>query len=245
MYQLRGRVGRSRERAYAYLVISGESTLSRDAQKRLKVLMDFTELGAGFKIALHDLQIRGAGNLLGTTQSGHIAAVGYELYMEMLEQAIQTRKGEPLEEEWEPEVRVRAAALIPEDYVPDPGQRLSIYKRLASTPGGDRLAELREELRDRFGPVPEPMHNLFGIMSLKLQMRRLGIQKMEIQDREIVLVLLPQGPWKADRLVALVQKDPRTYRLPGDGRLAVVRSDKEAGLEAADRILNRLELLLG
>ena len=93
MYQLRGRVGRSRERAYAYLVISGESTLSRDAQKRLKVLMDFSELGAGFKIALHDLQIRGAGNLLGTSQSGHIAAVGYEIYIEMLEQAIQSLEG--------------------------------------------------------------------------------------------------------------------------------------------------------
>jgi transcription-repair coupling factor (superfamily II helicase) len=245
MYQLRGRVGRSRERAYAYLVISGESTLSRDAQKRLKVLMDFSELGAGFKIALHDLQIRGAGNLLGTTQSGHIAAVGYELYMEMLEQAIQNRKGEPAEEEWEPEVRVRAAALIPETYVPDPGQRLSLYKRLASTPDRERLAELREELRDRFGPVPEPMDNLLGILSLKLQMKRLGIQKMEIQDREIGLVLYPQGPWKAERLVALVQKDPRTYRLKGDDRLTVARPEGEAGLAAADRVVSRLELLLG
>jgi transcription-repair coupling factor (superfamily II helicase) len=245
MYQLRGRVGRSREKAYAYLVISGESILSRDAQKRLKVLMDFSELGAGFKIALHDLQIRGAGNLLGTTQSGHIAAVGYELYMEMLEQAIQTQKGEPALEDWEPEVRVRAAALIPEGYVPDPGQRLSIYKRLASTREEERLGDLEAELRDRFGPVPEPMHNLFLIMSLKLKMKLLGIQKMEIQDREIGLILSPQGPWKAERLVALVQKDPRTYRLKGDDRLIVARPEKEEGLPAADRIVSRLDLLLG
>ncbi|MBI5585591.1 MAG: transcription-repair coupling factor [Deltaproteobacteria bacterium] len=245
MYQLRGRVGRSRERAYAYLVISGESTLSRDAQKRLKVLMDFSELGAGFKIALHDLQIRGAGNLLGTTQSGHIAAVGYELYMEMLEQAIQTRKGEPLEEDWEPEVRVRAEAFIPETYVPDPGHRLSIYKRLASTPEGNRLADLKEELRDRFGPVPEPMRNLFLIITLKLKMKLLGIQKMEILEREIGLTLAPRGHWKADRLVDLVRQDPRTYRLQGDGRLSVARPEKEGGLEAADRIVSRLEVLLG
>ncbi|MCU0580068.1 MAG: transcription-repair coupling factor, partial [Desulfobacterota bacterium] len=229
----------------AYLVISGESTLSRDAQKRLKVLMDFSELGAGFKIALHDLQIRGAGNLLGTTQSGHIAAVGYELYMEMLEQAIQTQKGEPALEDWEPEIRVRAAALIPEAYVPEPGQRLSIYKRLASTREEARLDDLQAELRDRFGPVPEPMRNLFLIMSLKLKMKSLGIQKMEIPDREISLVLAPQGHWRADRLVALVQKDPRTYRLKGDDRLTVARPEKEEGLEAARQIIGRLEMLLG
>jgi len=113
MYQLRGRVGRSRERAYAYLVVSGESTLTSDAQKRLKVLVDFSELGAGFKIALHDLQIRGAGHLLGTSQSGHVATVGYELYIQMLEEAINELKGAGPVEEWEPEIRLQIPAFIP------------------------------------------------------------------------------------------------------------------------------------
>jgi transcription-repair coupling factor (superfamily II helicase) len=129
--------------------------------------------------------------------------------------------------------------------VPDPGQRLSIYKRLASTQGEDRLADLKEELRDRFGPVPEAMHNLFLIITLKSKMKLLGIQKLEILDREIGLVLSPQGRWKPDRLVDLVRQDPRTYRLKGDDRLSVARPEKEGGLEAAERIVNRLELLLG
>ena len=176
--------------------------------------------------------------------AGHIAAVGYEFYIEMLEQAIQTLKGESIEEEWEPEVRVRAAALIPEAYVPDPGLRLSLYKRLASTSDEDRLADLREELRDRFGPVPEPLQHLFLIIALKLKLKQLGIQKLEISDRELGLVLSPRGPWKVERLVALIKKEPRVYQLRGEGKLAVTLKEEGRGLESAEGVLTRLDLLL-
>ena len=244
MYQLRGRVGRSRERAYAYLLISGESTLTRDAQKRLKVLMDFSELGAGFKIALHDLQIRGGGNLLGTSQSGHIAAVGYEFYVEMLEQAINSLKGERIEADWEPEVRVRAAALIPEEYIPATGQRLSVYKRLGSTPDEDRLMEIAGELKDRFGPIPLELENLLKIISLKIKMKPLGIQRLELLDREMALVFSPQGDWNLDRLIELVHQEPRTYQFRGEGKLLVALGEEPDLLEAAGKFLTRLKILI-
>lgn len=245
MYQLRGRVGRSRERANAYLVVSGESTLTREAQKRLKVLMDFSELGAGFKIALHDLQIRGAGHLLGTSQSGHISAVGYEMYMQMLEQAINELKGTSTAEEWEPEIRLRVPAFIPEAYVQDPGQRLSLYKRLASLKTDDQLIGLEGELSDRFGPISQEVKNLLQVLRIKLKMRQIGIERIEILEDDLVVSFYPQGPWKPEGLVALVQQD-RNYRLKGEGKLILPREKARdaSDLETLARLMEHFILLL-
>ena len=152
LYQLRGRVGRSHRRAYAYLVIPGEKIITRDAERRLKALQELDELGGGFKLALQDLEIRGAGNLLGHEQSGHIAAIGFELYTQMMEKAVRELKGEAVRPEVEPEIRLGIPAYFPEDYIPDANQRLLFYKRLASLGDPAELAEVKEELRDRYGP---------------------------------------------------------------------------------------------
>ncbi len=244
MYQLRGRVGRSRERAYAYLVVSGESTLTREAQKRLKVLMDFSELGAGFKIALHDLQIRGAGHMLGTSQSGHISAVGYELYLQMLEEAVNELKGAAPSDDWEPEVRLRIPAFIPEGYVQDTGHRLSLYKRLATLKTEDELNEMEKELDDRFGPISEEVRNLLQVLSIKQKMKQIGIEKIENLENDLVFSFFPKGLWKPERLVTLVQQDPKNYRFKGEGKLYCSHSREETELEAIRRLLVRFELVL-
>lgn len=241
MYQLRGRVGRSRERAYAYLVVPGESTLTRDAQKRLKVLMDFSELGAGFKIALHDLQIRGAGHLLGTSQSGHIAAVGYELYLQMLEQTINELKGEDSIEEWEPEIRLQIPAFIPEEYVQDPGHRLSLYKRLASLKSGDELMGMAGELEDRFGPVPEVVGNLLQVLLTKQKMRQIGIERIEISGKDLVLSFFAKGAWKPEALVSLVNKEPKRFRVQGESKLSITSGGEGGDLERIERELEYLQ----
>lgn len=245
MYQLRGRVGRSREKANAYLVVPGQGLLSADAQKRLKVLMDFSELGAGFKIALHDLRIRGAGHLLGTSQSGHVAAVGYELYMEMLEQAIRELKGTEREEEWEPEIRLRVPAFLPEGYVPDPSQRLSLYKRLASLPNEEALVDLEKEMEDRFGPLPEAAANLLKVLSLKVRMKRIGIEKVEPVGHDLLFSLHPQGAWQAEGLVRLVKTDPKRFRFQGEGRILAHLGEDLGVLEKTSQVLSVLEMAAG
>ena len=244
MYQLRGRVGRSRERAYAYLVVSGESTLTREAQKRLKVLMDFSELGAGFKIALHDLQIRGAGHMLGTSQSGHISAVGYELYLQMMEQAINELKGAAPDEDWEPEVRLRVPSFIPEGYVPDPGHRLSIYKRLASLKVEDELIDMERELTDRFGTIPDEVKNLLRIIAIKQRMKQIGIERMESSESDFIFSFYPKGTWKPEELVAMVQQNPKDYRFKGEGKLVVSHGREEPELETIQKLLERFDLML-
>ena len=244
MYQLRGRVGRSRERAYAYLMVSGESHLTGEAQKRLKVLMDFSELGAGFKIALHDLQIRGAGHLLGTSQSGHISAVGYELYIQMLEQAVNELKGASPGEEWEPEIRLRIPAFIPEGYVQDPGHRLSLYKRLASLKTGEELVDMEGEMEDRFGQIPEEVKNLLQVLSIKQKMKGIGIERIEILEDEMVFSFYPKGSWKPEGLVAMVQQEPKNYRFKGEGKLYVSYRQEGTELETIQRFLEHFSLIL-
>jgi transcription-repair coupling factor (superfamily II helicase) len=241
MYQLRGRVGRSRERAYAYLVVPGEGLLTSEAQKRLKVLMDFSELGAGFKIALHDLRIRGAGHLLGTSQSGHVAAVGYELYIQMLEQAVNELKGNEAVEEWEPEIRLRIPAFIPERYVPDPGQRLSLYKRLASLKTEDELFDLEGEMGDRFGPIPEAVTNLLKVLAIKQNMRLVGIERIEPSGKDLVFSFHPKGAWKPEGLVALVQQDPKRFCFKGEGKLLAAGLEGPSALEPIRGLLEELE----
>ena len=174
LYQLRGRVGRARQRAYAYLLIPGEATLTRDARERLKVLQELTELGAGFRIASHDLELRGAGELLGARQSGQIAAVGFEMYAELLEETIQELKGLARENRVDPETRLGLSAFLPEKYVPDPNQRLVFYKKMASAEEEAALYDLADELRDRYGEIPEPAALLLEVMKLRVLMKRLG-----------------------------------------------------------------------
>ncbi|MDI6852581.1 MAG: transcription-repair coupling factor [Deltaproteobacteria bacterium] len=219
LYQLRGRVGRSQAQAYAYLLVPDEAGLSTEAQQRLKALMEFTELGSGFKIAFHDLQIRGAGNLLGQAQSGHLADVGYELYLQLLEQAIREFKGEAPEEAPEPEIRLPLAAYLPEDYVPDIQQRLALYRRLSGRLAPEMVDELEEELLDRFGPLPQESRDLLHVVRLKHTLRQLGIKRLDMQDSTAVVQFADPERLDMKRLLELVQERPKSIRLTPDQSL--------------------------
>jgi transcription-repair coupling factor (superfamily II helicase) len=221
IYQLRGRVGRADEQAYAYLFIPDESALTRDAQKRLKVLMEHSDLGAGFQIAMSDLQIRGGGTILGPTQSGHIAAVGYEMFLDLMERAMSELKGEPVEPELEPEIKVNRSAYIPEDYVSAIDQRLTSYRRLAKMTDPSEVTVFRDELRDRFGPLPEPAKMLIDKIMLKVMCKKLGIQRLDLTDDRLVLFFSPHCHVRPENVTRLVQQDPARRRLTPDGMLEV------------------------
>ncbi|MGA7877227.1 MAG: TRCF domain-containing protein, partial [Desulfoferrobacter sp.] len=170
------------------LIIPGEHLISRDAQKRLRALMDFSELGAGFKIALNDLQIRGGGAILGASQSGHVAAVGYELYLELLEKTIREFKGEEIESDMiDPEINVSLPVFLPDTYISDNDQRLLAYKRLATISEDADIDELTSEWRDRYGLLPESAKNLILLAKLRLLFKRCGIVKMDGDGEVIVL----------------------------------------------------------
>lgn len=219
IYQLRGRVGRSSEQAYAYLLIPGEHLVTRQAQRRLLALMDFTELGSGFKIALNDLQIRGAGSILGAAQSGHIAAVGYEMYVHLMEKTIADLKGETTREAVEPEIRLNLAAHLPATYISESGQRLTLYKRLATASKESELADLEEELRDRFGPLPPEASHLLILLNLKLLLRRLWIRRLDVLNGEFVLTFSEEPEIDLDKLTRLVASYSERLRFTPDHRL--------------------------
>jgi transcription-repair coupling factor (superfamily II helicase) len=242
LYQLRGRVGRSQAQAYAYLLVPGEAALSSEAQKRLKALMEFTELGSGFKIALHDLQIRGAGNLLGQAQSGHLAEVGYELYLQLLEQAIREFKGEaPKKALPEPEIRLPLAAYLPEDYVPDIQQRLALYRRLSDRLTPEMVRDLEEELLDRFGPLPPEGRNLLEVVRAKYALRRLGIKRLDLKDNVAVLQFARPELLNLDHLFGLLKKRPRSFRLISDQALQVLLPEAATPFAALQNCLKEVE----
>jgi len=220
LYQLRGRVGRSSRRAYAYLLIPAERTMTHDAEKRLRALQELDELGGGFRLALHDLEIRGAGNLLGKEQSGHIAAVGLELYTQMMEEAVQELKGQDVALKLEPEIRLGIPAYFPDDYIPNTNQRLLFYKRLASLDSTQELGEIQEEIRDRYGPFPQVVENLFRVMDLRRSLRDGLVEQISYHDGRLSLLFHTQSPIKVDRLLELITKDGGRYRLSPDRRLS-------------------------
>jgi transcription-repair coupling factor (superfamily II helicase) len=232
LYQLRGRVGRSKERAYAYLLVPARRSVTRDAQRRLEVLQAFTELGAGFSIASHDLEIRGAGNLLGHDQSGTIAEIGFDLYTQLLEEAVAEMRGEPPRVEIEPEVTLPIPALIPDDYVPDVHQRLVLYKRFSSAGSGDEVSDLRAELVDRFGELPDEVDALSELMLLKQQMRELRLRALESGAGRLVVTLGQDALLDGAKLAGLVQKSKGVYRLTPDLKLVARRdgADQPAAL---------------
>ena len=220
LYQLRGRVGRSHRHAYAYLLIPGEKAITPDAEKRLRALQEIDGLGGGFKLALHDLEIRGAGNLLGDQQSGQITAVGFELYTEMMEKAIQELKGEEILPEVDPEIRLGISAYFPDNYIPDANQRLYFYKRLASLRSSRELDELKEEIKDRFGPYGSVVENLFLVMNLRRTLKHFLVQQISVSDGKVFLLFHPESPVKVERLLELIRKQKSRFRLSPDGRLS-------------------------
>ncbi|MBN1276016.1 MAG: transcription-repair coupling factor [Deltaproteobacteria bacterium] len=221
IYQLRGRVGRSKEKAYAYLLLSGESTLTKDAEKRLKALMDFSRLGAGLHLAMHDLKIRGSGNILGFAQSGHISAVGYELYLKLIEQAVAELKGEKWEEDITPEINWNITAFLPEGYVTDTDVRLNLYRRLSGIREKPDLSAIREEMLDRFGPAPIETDNLLSLMSIRLLLKKAGISKLEVASRSLTLTFSPSSDVDADKIVQIVSREPHKFMLIPQNRVII------------------------
>ena len=235
LYQLRGRIGRSRERAYCYLLVPSPETLTDEARRRLEALQRFTELGAGFQIASADLEIRGGGELLGGKQSGSIAAVGFEQYVRMLEEAVAELRGQPIHHPIDPELTLEVPGYIPDDYVPDTGQRLDLYKRLSSVEDEDEVRALLDELVDRFGPLPGEVLLLADLMVVKALARRLGATAVELTRARLALALGPSTPVDPAHL-------PPPWRLERDGRLhaALTADDARAPAEAARRRLQTL-----
>ena len=221
LYQLRGRVGRGGQQAYAYFFIPNEETLSTDAQKRLNAIQEFVELGSGFRIAAADLEIRGAGNLLGKQQSGNIAAVGLDLYLQMVEQAVHHLKGQDVEEEFEPSLHLNVSAYIPEDYVDDTRQRLSLYKRLSASDRIGDLALLHSETQDRYGPLPDPVERLYEVMQVKLLAKALKLESVDIRRNILSLKFHDQAKlpdegiqWLLDRCQDRLQfLSPRSFEI--------------------------------
>ena len=221
LYQLRGRIGRSHHRAYAYLLIPGEHLITPEAQKRLRVLQELDDLGGGFRLAAHDLEIRGAGNLLGKQQSGNITAVGLELYTTLLEQAVRELRGEPAEVEVEPEIQLGIPAFVPEVYVPDVSQRLVVYKRLAGIRGVPDLEAIAEELADRYGPVPPLVDTLMRLMELRRWFKDLRVLRARRRGDAIVLEFDPATPVATDTLLAVVARERGHLRLTSGSALEV------------------------
>ena len=216
LYQLRGRVGRSGHQAYAYFLTPEEGELTPDAQKRLVAIQEFTELGSGFRIAAADMEIRGAGNLLGRQQSGHIAAIGLDLYMKMVEQVVQQIKGTVFEEEFDPTLHLHVSAFIPEDYVSDSHQRLSLYKRLSSCRQVGDLALLHGEIQDRYGALPEPVERLFEVMQVRLLAQTLRLAQVEVKPGPPATVALAfdAGAALPERGIrSVMDRYPRRFRL--------------------------------
>jgi transcription-repair coupling factor (superfamily II helicase) len=235
LYQLRGRIGRARDRAFCYLVVPHEARMTAEAKLRLAVLQRFTELGAGFQVATHDLEIRGAGELLGDKQSGAVAAVGFETYARILEEAVAELRGEPIRLERDPEISADVPAFLPDDYVPDTGQRLDFYRRLARAEDDDVIRATVAELEDRYGPLPDEGRLLGEVMSHKILVRRLGAVAYELGPGRFVLSLGSDSPLDATRLMALVQAKHSRWKLSPDMRLSFAfdDSDKRDRLAAA------------
>jgi len=247
LHQLRGRVGRSHHRAYAYLIAPPRQALARDAAKRLEAIESMEELGAGFVLATHDLEIRGAGELLGEQQSGQMTEVGLALYLDMLEHAVQALKSgrEPVLDQplaAATEVELRLPAFLPESYVGDVHVRLSLYKRVAAAADDAELDDLTAELHDRFGPLPPPAHNLLRIAKLKLVARRLGVRRLDLGPQGGTVLFEEHAKIDPATLVRMVQKGAREYRLDGPLRLRVARQlpAESARFEFAAELLRRL-----
>ncbi|MGX9727266.1 MAG: transcription-repair coupling factor [Candidatus Electronema sp. VV] len=252
IYQLRGRVGRATRQSYAYLLVPDVEQLTSEAEQRLRALMDCSELGSGFKLAMNDLQLRGGGNLLGESQSGHIAAVGYDLYLELLQETVAELKqqaaqgGERVKPLPEPEIKLPVASFLPDAYIRDTSLRYRFYRRLSAVGSGqpEQLAELKEELIDRFGPLPPEAENLFALLGLKQQLRQLGISKVELAPVGLVFSFSEQTTVAPETLLAFVERfrpkqptkplpkgkkpEPEPVRLTPDGRLIVAVQQAQA-----------------
>lgn len=246
LYQLRGRVGRSGHQAYAYLLVPEDAALTGDAKKRIRAIQDLTELGAGFKLAIKDLEIRGSGNLLGKSQSGHISSVGFELYSQMLEEAVKKLKGEGVEDEIEPVLNLQISAFIPENYIESSSQRLSFYKRLASAKEEDILSALKDEMIDRYGEMPPQVENLFKVMDIKILACSSKVEKIEKGEDGIFFTVDNRSEIRGDIIKSLTSTFPGRIRFISDFTFLLIKNKPEAVIKNMfSDIINCLKVVGG
>ena len=248
IHQLRGRVGRSHHQAYAYLLIPEKSRMTRDAEQRLEAIAGAEDLGAGFILATHDMEIRGAGELLGESQTGNMTAIGFGLYMDMLDRAVKAFKDgkqinleAPIEDSTE--IKLHLPALIPEPYLPDVHMRLVLYKRIANAADTQALRALQVEMIDRFGLLPDPLKNLFRVTELKLQAERLGITKIDFGPRGGKIDFAQDTQVSPDRIITLVQTQSQRYRFASANQLAIVDNiaDREQRFKHIEDLLQHFQ----
>ncbi len=219
IYQLRGRVGRSDEQAFAYLFVPPDAAITRDARKRLKVLMEHSDLGAGFQIAMNDLKIRGGGSILGASQSGHIAAVGYDMFLQLMETAVSELKGESVAAPLEPEINLDMTVHFPEDYIADIDQRLSAYRRLVGMTTVKEIAAYKRELEDRYGKLPEPASNLLLKIMLRVLAIAAGIKRLDVDAAGMIMRFSEAHVQNPEGLVDMVAQAPHHFSFSSDGVL--------------------------
>ncbi len=229
MYQLRGRVGRAEEQAYAFLFIPKESRLTAAARKRLKVLMEHSDLGSGFQIAMNDLKIRGGGTILGASQSGHIAAVGYDMFLQLMEETMAELKGETVLQPLDPEINVPFSAYIPESCIPDLDQRLAMYRRLAKIDTPGEIPDIKAELEDRFGELPAAARNLLTKILLKSLAARAGVKRLDLGNGKLTLMLSEPHQENPAGIVDVIQKNPQRFQLTTDHMLSFAVDQNGAG----------------
>jgi len=241
LYQLRGRVGRSNQRAYAYLLIPPDVTLTTIARQRLAALKEFSDLGAGFRIAALDLELRGAGNLLGGEQHGHIEAVGFDMYCQMMERAVAARKGEAVAPERRATLNLGQEIRIPPEYIESENLRLRIYKRIAGVSSETEREEVRRELMDRFGPLPTAVENLLDYAMLKVLAEKLFVSNVDRKGDQVAIKFYDDTPLGPERIVKIVSKR-RGVKLDPTGVLWVDwRKDLHGAMGAVRNVLLQLQ----
>ncbi|HET8677832.1 MAG TPA: transcription-repair coupling factor, partial [Blastocatellia bacterium] len=240
LYQLRGRVGRSNRRAYAYLLIPSEEGLTPIARRRLAAIREFSDLGAGFRIAALDLELRGAGNLLGGQQSGHIDAIGFDLYTQMLERTVRELKGEPVEDEVSTAINLGVSIRIPEEYIYDASQRLRTYKRVSSAESEAELADIHAEIADRYGPISETVENLFEYARLRREASRLGVVSIDREGDRLAVKFSEQARIDPDKLIAMISSGAASFTPAGVLKLKLASQDDAAVFEEVRQLLDQL-----
>jgi transcription-repair coupling factor (superfamily II helicase) len=222
LYQLRGRIGRSKERAYCYLILPAHKKIDKEAQERIRIIHENTALGSGLKVAHYDLELRGAGDLLGAEQSGHVDAVGYETYLELLDEAVRELKGDSVKEDSvEPEINLRIPAFIPSSYMPDLRIRLSYYKELSSIRGPEDLDRIEGELRDQFGEPTLEVMNFLGLMLIRKTCRDLGVKDISAGTAWLTLAFTEKTLLPPHEVVRLATQDNKKYTITPDQRLKI------------------------
>jgi transcription-repair coupling factor (superfamily II helicase) len=243
LYQLRGRVGRSDRLAFCYLLVPSDRILSSDARKRLAAIQEFSDLGAGFRIAARDLEIRGAGNILGGEQSGQIAAVGFEMYTKLLEEAIREMKGERIEEEVQTSMNLGVDIYIPHEYIGDENLRMTFYKKVASASTAERLSDIRNEMRDRFGALPANVENLFRFVNVKWFAQQIGVLSIVRDGARGIVKLTPQAKVDPNKLLLFISENPQAKFSPNGVLSFPLHEHGPEVIDAIEGVLNQLAAL--